>query len=285
MDRFGDYREIISLPNPPIEDFAAGDVGLDLARIGNDAMAELCARHPAAFSDLRRGGVDDRRRGLGQGGAARGQGARRRRHPDLHQYRRAAARRSGVRADVRHHGGARPADLAASGAHRRHAGLCGRAEIALRDVVVLRLALRDLGCDGANGVLRAARSLSGAQDRHPPSRRDDPVLRRPHRSRNAGAGQPHLRRGLFEGPVVAQAAAPGLSARLLRRHRAVRRRHPCGALRARILRQRSRGVRDRHAARPDRADDRSDQAARHRGGRPPQDLRRQCREAAETKLA
>jgi uncharacterized protein len=49
MDQFGDYREIISLPNPPIEDFAGGDVGLDLARIGNDAMAELCARHPARF--------------------------------------------------------------------------------------------------------------------------------------------------------------------------------------------------------------------------------------------
>jgi aminocarboxymuconate-semialdehyde decarboxylase len=49
MDRFGDYREIISLPNPPIEDFATGDVGLALARIGNDAMAELCAQHPRRF--------------------------------------------------------------------------------------------------------------------------------------------------------------------------------------------------------------------------------------------
>src|SRR6516165_3325893 len=49
MDRFGDYREVISLPNPPIEDFAQGEVGLNLARIGNDAMAELCARHPARF--------------------------------------------------------------------------------------------------------------------------------------------------------------------------------------------------------------------------------------------
>jgi aminocarboxymuconate-semialdehyde decarboxylase len=49
MDQFGDYREIISLPNPPIEDFATGEVGLELARIGNDAMAELCARHPARF--------------------------------------------------------------------------------------------------------------------------------------------------------------------------------------------------------------------------------------------
>src|SRR6516165_4528998 len=49
MDQFGDYRQIISLPNPPIEDLAAGEVGLNLARIGNDAMAELCTRHPERF--------------------------------------------------------------------------------------------------------------------------------------------------------------------------------------------------------------------------------------------
>ena len=49
MDQFGDYREVISLPNPPIEDLAAGEAALNLARIGNDAMAELCARHPARF--------------------------------------------------------------------------------------------------------------------------------------------------------------------------------------------------------------------------------------------
>jgi predicted TIM-barrel fold metal-dependent hydrolase len=49
MDQFGDYRQIISLPNPPIEDLATGEAGLNLARIGNDAMAELCARHPKRF--------------------------------------------------------------------------------------------------------------------------------------------------------------------------------------------------------------------------------------------
>ena len=49
MDQFGDYREIISLPNPPIEDLAAGETGLNLARIGNDAMAELCTRYPDRF--------------------------------------------------------------------------------------------------------------------------------------------------------------------------------------------------------------------------------------------
>src|ERR1700687_4482323 len=47
--RFAISREIFSLPTPPIEDFATGDTGLNLARIGNDAMAELCARHPERF--------------------------------------------------------------------------------------------------------------------------------------------------------------------------------------------------------------------------------------------
>jgi len=39
MDEFGDYRQVVSLPNPPIEDFATPGQGLALARIANDAMA------------------------------------------------------------------------------------------------------------------------------------------------------------------------------------------------------------------------------------------------------
>ncbi len=50
MDQFGDYRQVISLPNPPIEDFATPGQGLALARVANDAMAELCARHPDRFA-------------------------------------------------------------------------------------------------------------------------------------------------------------------------------------------------------------------------------------------
>ena len=50
MDQFGHYRQIISLPNPPIEDIASGEAGLRLARIGNDAMAELCVQHPDRFA-------------------------------------------------------------------------------------------------------------------------------------------------------------------------------------------------------------------------------------------
>src|SRR5258707_1120642 len=50
MDQYGDYRQVISLPNPPIEDLAGGETGLALARIGNDAMAELARKHPDRFA-------------------------------------------------------------------------------------------------------------------------------------------------------------------------------------------------------------------------------------------
>src|SRR6201987_795011 len=50
MDAFGDSRQVISRPNPPIEALAKGASGLELARIGNDAMAELCRKHPERFA-------------------------------------------------------------------------------------------------------------------------------------------------------------------------------------------------------------------------------------------
>lgn len=49
MDEIGDYRQIISLPNPPIEDIAEGDIAKNLAQVANDSMAELCTRHPDRF--------------------------------------------------------------------------------------------------------------------------------------------------------------------------------------------------------------------------------------------
>ncbi len=44
-----DYQQAISLPNPPLEDIATPEVARHLARVGNDSMAELCARHPDRF--------------------------------------------------------------------------------------------------------------------------------------------------------------------------------------------------------------------------------------------
>ena len=145
------------------------DVGLATCAHRQRFDGRVVPQISRTLSGLRRRAVPDRRRGLGGGGAPRRQGSRRPRRAALHQHRRPPARRAGVRADLRHHGRARSADLAASGRHRGDAGLSGREEIALRDVVVLPLALRDLGGHGAHGVLRPARPLSQTQDHHPPS--------------------------------------------------------------------------------------------------------------------
>ena len=49
MDAVPGYQQVISLPNPPLEDILPAGPAADLARIGNDTMAELCARHPDRF--------------------------------------------------------------------------------------------------------------------------------------------------------------------------------------------------------------------------------------------
>lgn len=49
MDGIGDYRQVVSLPNPPLEAIANADEALDLARVANDGMAALVARHPGRF--------------------------------------------------------------------------------------------------------------------------------------------------------------------------------------------------------------------------------------------
>ena len=90
MDQFGDYREIISLPNPPIEDFASGRRRPQTSRGSATTPWRSCARGiPERFptfvaavsmTDVD-GSVKEARRAVER--------ARRRRHPDLHQYRRA----------------------------------------------------------------------------------------------------------------------------------------------------------------------------------------------------
>jgi uncharacterized protein len=47
MDEFGDYAQVLSLPTPPVEVFAAD--AADLARAGNDGMAELVQKYPDRF--------------------------------------------------------------------------------------------------------------------------------------------------------------------------------------------------------------------------------------------
>jgi predicted TIM-barrel fold metal-dependent hydrolase len=49
MDKFADYAQVICLPNPPVESLGAPPVAAELARIGNDGMAELVAKYPERF--------------------------------------------------------------------------------------------------------------------------------------------------------------------------------------------------------------------------------------------
>ena len=49
MDKLDDYRQIIALPHPGLEEVATPAEGARLARLANDAMAALCADHPRRF--------------------------------------------------------------------------------------------------------------------------------------------------------------------------------------------------------------------------------------------
>jgi uncharacterized protein len=49
MDRFDGYQQVLSIATPPIEAYAAGSDAVDLARLANDGMAALVARHPDRF--------------------------------------------------------------------------------------------------------------------------------------------------------------------------------------------------------------------------------------------
>lgn len=50
MDEFGDYRQIITLAAPPLEDLGGPAVSSELARIGNEGLAGLVERHPDRFA-------------------------------------------------------------------------------------------------------------------------------------------------------------------------------------------------------------------------------------------
>jgi predicted TIM-barrel fold metal-dependent hydrolase len=49
MDAFPEYAQVICLPSPPIESLGAPRLATELAKIGNDGMAELVAKYPERF--------------------------------------------------------------------------------------------------------------------------------------------------------------------------------------------------------------------------------------------
>ena len=49
LDQFDDLRQVICLANPPLELVASPDQSPELARVANDALAEVCRSHPDRF--------------------------------------------------------------------------------------------------------------------------------------------------------------------------------------------------------------------------------------------
>ena len=55
MDPFEDYTQVLTLVTPPLEQVASGQALVDLARMANDQMAELCQRYPDRFTGFAAG--------------------------------------------------------------------------------------------------------------------------------------------------------------------------------------------------------------------------------------
>ena len=123
MDEFGDYRQMISLGMPPLEALGEPAETEELARLGNDGMAELVARHPDRFAGFVASLPMNDSRGGRPRGRARLHGARRQRAADTLQRQRSAARRATLFAGLRDGREARQAGADASLARLQHAGL------------------------------------------------------------------------------------------------------------------------------------------------------------------
>src|SRR3954454_13425878 len=49
LDEFDGLQQVLSLANPPLELIASADKTPELARMANDALAEICRKHPDRF--------------------------------------------------------------------------------------------------------------------------------------------------------------------------------------------------------------------------------------------
>ena len=191
VDQFDDYAQILSYPMPPLELLAKGEQVEEYAKLVNDGFANICEKYPDYFPGwvaqapmaAPDAGVREVTRAIKNGALG------------VQIYTNIAgnaARRSGVRAVLRDHEQAQKADLAASGARRQFPRLSVREEIEIRNLVDLRLVLRDRGGDGAAGVLQDHGQISEPEDHHPPFRRHRADAGRPHRPGLGPARRAHL---------------------------------------------------------------------------------------------
>ena len=218
MDRFDDYQQILSIATPPIEVYSSGADSVDLAQLANDGMAELVAKYPdrfpgfvaslplgdpdAAMREIERAVGDLGARGIQLFSNINGKPL------DTPEYLALFDRMAAFDLPVWLHP-YRGADMTR---------LRERDEVAVRDLVDVRLAVRNQRRDGAAGVLGHLRSSSEAEDHHPPPRRDGAVLRGPGRPGLGSARHAHVGCGLHQRAEGIEEAADRLLPDVLRRH-------------------------------------------------------------------
>ena len=193
MDEIGEYRQIISLPNPPIEDIAEGEVAKNLARVANDAMAELCAKHPDRFPAFAAAvsmhdvdfSIEEAARAIKMGARGVQTFTNIAGHPlDEPRFRPFFAAMAAHDLPIWLHPARTSSmpDYASEPRSRFEMWWCFGWPYETTD------------CYVASGVRRHLRPPPEAEDHHPPSRRrHDPVLRRPHRAGHGRARRAHRR--------------------------------------------------------------------------------------------
>ena len=198
VDGHKDYQQILSYPQPPIESSAK-------------TPQQHRRDHPDHQRRLRRA-VRARRKTISRAGWRRFRSARRTPASPKRSARSRTARSAcrstptspasrstcpEYRAVLEEDERARQADLAASGARRRDAGLsAAREEVAVRDLVDARLVVRDRLHHDAARLLQDHGQPSQPEDHHPPLRRHRADARRPARPGQRRDGLAHHRRGL-----------------------------------------------------------------------------------------
>ena len=197
VDGHKDYQQILSYPQPAIEKFAKSGADIDMfCRVINDGFAELIAKEKDHFPGwvahvslaAPDAGVAEAERAVKELGAlgvqiytnVNGKPL------DRPEYLPFWKKMNELGAP----------DLDASDPRRRDAGLYRRGQVALRNLVDVRLVLRDRDRDGAAGLLQDHRRPSQPEDHHPPFRRHRADARRPARPRQRRARLAHLGRRL-----------------------------------------------------------------------------------------
>ena len=178
MDEFGGTQHVLSLANPPPELIGPPDKTPELVRMANDALAEICRKHPDHFptfiASLPMNNVEASVKEADR--AVKELGAR-----GVQVFTNVAGEplsapkfRPVFQRMAAH-------DLAVWVHPMRTAQFSDYAEregIAERNLVQLRLALRDHGLHDAADLFGDFRRAAGSQDRQPSHGRHDPVLLR-----------------------------------------------------------------------------------------------------------